>query len=388
MFSHRTDWELAPNALSEAVAARRRDGSSVIDWTLSNPTAVGLPYPEAELLRALGHPGALRYDPDPRGLPLAREALARRLARMGGEISPESLVLTSSSSEAYGHLFRLLADPGGEILIPKPGYPLFDDLARLSDVRAVPYRLEYDGSWHLDQESVLRGLTERTRAIVVIHPGNPTGSYFAAGEQEFLAELLSARGLPLISDEVFWPFHFSPTPPSPTFLSLPAPLLFVIGGLSKLAGLPQMKLGWVALAGEKGRRAEAIARLEMIGDTYLSVNTPVQRALGEILELTSPVTEALRTRAAANHRILRRGCEGSPASCLSAQGGWNAILRIPGSRSDEEWALDLLARDGLLTFPGHYFDLQGGTYLVVSLIVPEQETRRNLGLLLGRLSRG
>lgn len=370
-----------PNPLSAAVEARRLKGERVRDWTISNPTLVGFSSPQSMILEALASPAGLRYDPDPRGMRSAREAIAGHLSRSAGPIDPGSILLTSSSSESYSHLFRLFCEPGDEILIPTPGYPLFDDLARLGDVRVVPYRLRYDGMWHLDRESVRRALSPRTRGIVAIHPGNPTGAYVSREEQEFLASLAREREIPLISDEVFWPFPFESVEPARSFLMLDAPVVAVLGGLSKFAALPQMKLGWVVVGGEDARVRDALARLEMIGDTFLSVNTPVQLALPAILKYAVQVGEEVRSRVAKNLRTIAAGCAGTPISLLEAQGGWNAILRLPGGKTDETWGVELLHSHGLLAYPGHYFDLEGGSYLVVSLIVQEKETEEYIEML-------
>jgi alanine-synthesizing transaminase len=373
-FSDRTGWEFSPNALSRAIAARRGSGREILDWTLSNPTECGFQYPAEEIRSALGLPEALRYRPDPRGLFQSREAVSAWYAGEGLRVDPGALFLTASSSEAYSWLFRLLCNAGDEVLIPKPGYPLFDDLARLGDLRLVPYRCRYDGSWHLDLDTVRRGISTRTRAIVVIHPNNPTGNYLSGAEREALCGLAFEHDLALISDEVFWTFSFEEEIPAPSMHGAGAPLTVVISGLSKLAGLPQMKLGWMALSGEPGVVGGAAERLVMIADTYLSVNTPVQVGLARILESSSVLARAIRHRAAENYRTILRRLQGTPITLLSAQGGWSAILRMPAHRSDEEWALHLLEKAGLLTYPGHFFDLEGGVFLVVSLIIEEKKT--------------
>lgn len=371
-FSGRTGWEFSPNALSRALEARRGSGREILDWTLSNPTECSFPYPAEEIRASLSLPAALRYEPDPRGLPGAREAVSAWYARRGVHVDPGALFLTASSSEAYSWLFRLLCNSGEEVLIPKPGYPLFDDLARLNDLVLVPYRCRYDGEWHVDLGSVREGISDRTRAIVVIHPNNPTGNYLSAAERDALSLLARERDLALISDEVFWTYPLDEKVPPPTLHGADAPLTAVINGLSKLAGLPQMKLGWIALSGEGS--AEASKRLVMIGDTYLSVNTPVQAGLAGILESSADLADVIRRRAAANYRRIAARLSGTPITLLASQGGWNGILRMPGHRSDEEWALRLLEKTGVLTYPGHFFGLEGGVFLVVSLIVEEKKT--------------
>ncbi len=381
-FSIRTGWDFVPNALAVAVSGRRRRGEPVLDWTLSNPTLCGFPYATDGIRAALASPKSLRYDPDPQGLRESREVISEWYARRGVALDPGSIILTTGSSEAYSWLFRLLCEAGDDVLIPKPGYPLFDDLARLSDVRLVPYRLRYDGLWRVDLETIQGGVSRRSRAIVVIHPNNPTGNYLSFAEREWFCRFAAAHDLALIADEVFWTFPFEGEGPPPSMHGCDAPLTFVINGLSKLAGLPQMKLGWVAVSGESRRVEEASSRLAMIGDTYLSVNTPVQAGLGEILMHSSNLAEAIRTRAAANHRQIGDRLRGTGLTLLGAEGGWNAILRMPGTRTDEEWALQLLERFGLLTYPGHFFDLEGGVFLVVSLIIEEARTSEYLDTIL------
>lgn len=381
-FSARTDWDFGPNALTLAVSGRRTRGEPVLDWTLSNPTLCGFPYAADVIRAALASPASLRYDPDSQGLRESREAISVWYAHRGVVVGPGAIFLTAGSSEAYSWLFRLLCDAGDDVLIPKPGYPLFDDLARLNDVRLVPYRLRYDGLWHVDLETIQRGFSWRSRAIVIIHPNNPTGNYLSFAEREWLCRFAASHDLALIVDEVFWTFPFEGGAPPPSMHGCDAPLTFVINGLSKLAGLPQMKLGWVAVSGESRRVEKASSRLAMIGDTYLSVNTPVQAGLGEILEHSSNLTESIRLRAVANHRHMRDRLRGTGITLLGAEGGWNAILRMPGTRTDGEWALQLLERFGLLTYPGHFFDLEGGVFLVVSLIVEEGKTLEYLDALL------
>ncbi len=381
-FSNRTGWDFGPNELTLAVSGRRGRGERILDWTLSNPTLCGFPYEEGEIRAALASPASLRYEPDPQGLLEGRKAVSTWYARRGTALNSGSIVLTAGSSEAYSWLFRLLCDAGDNVLIPKPGYPLFDDLARLNDVRLVPYRLRYDGLWHVDLETIRRGVSERSRAIVVIHPNNPTGNYLSPAERVWLCRFAAERSLALIADEVFWTFPFEEGTPPPSLHGSDAPLTFVINGLSKLAGLPQLKLGWITVSGEPRKVEEASRRLAMIGDTYLSVNTPVQAGLEEILVHSSNLAEAIRLRAVANYRHIHDRLRGTRVTLLGAEGGWNAILRMPGERTDEEWALLLLERSGLLTYPGHFFDLEGGVFLVVSLIVEEERTLEYLDALL------
>lgn len=335
MFSSRLPWGTPSNALSERAAALR---GQYLDLTVSNPTRVGLVYPEREILAAFARPEMLEYDPDPRGMAAARAAV-------GADF------LTASTSESYAWLFKLLCDPGDAVLAPRPSYPLFEYLAGLEGVRVKQYPLRYAEGWFIDFAALERELTPRTKAILVVHPNNPTGSYVRAEELERLA----GYGLPLISDEVFASYaHVEGV--LPTLGGGGRVLTFVLDGLSKAAGLPQMKAGWIRVSGPGAE--EARERLELIADTYLSVSTPVQWALPGLL------------RASVHGQILervRRNLERVPEA-LRVEGGWCAILRMPGERTDEEWAGYLLEERDVLTQPGYFFDLDGGPYLVVSLL--------------------
>jgi alanine-synthesizing transaminase len=274
MFSARTAWDLTPNRLA-LLLEERRAGREVLDLTETNPTRAGFVAPP-DLLALLADPAALRYDPQPAGLPAARAAVAADFARRGVAVAPEHVVLTASSSEAYALLFKLLADPGDQVLVPQPSYPLFDYLARLESVEAAPYALAYDGEWHLPLPAVEAALTERTRAVVVVSPNNPTGSFLKREEAAGLAALCARRGLALIADEVFADYPLREDPRrAPSLAAEAAALSFALGGLSKSCALPQLKLGWIAVGGEAALREAALARLEVVADTYLSVGTPV-----------------------------------------------------------------------------------------------------------------
>jgi hypothetical protein len=368
MFSRRTLHESEPNALSLALRARRGSGLPVCDLTQSNPTLTNLPYDRARLLAALADPRGLSYEPTAFGLQSARVALQDLHRQAGFELSLEQLVLTSSTSEAYAFLFKLLCDPGDAVLIPQPSYPLFEHLATLESVSIAPYALAYDGSWHIDFDSLRRALSPRARAIVVVSPNNPTGSFLKKDELARLADL----GLPLISDEVFADFALGPDPRrARSVLELADVLVFALGGLSKLAALPQLKLAWLCAAGPRQLLADALARLELIADTFLSPNTPVQCALPEILASRGPVTAALNARIARNFACLSAAFRDSAAHPLFLEGGWYATLRLPALREEGQWALDLLSLDGVLTQPGFFYDFLEGRQLVLSLITEE-----------------
>jgi len=381
--STRLTWNPPENALA-AVTRAAVAGGALLDLTESNPTEVGLPYPTEAIATALARAPFAHYSPAPLGLPSARAAVAANYARAGVPVDPERIVLTASSSESYGFLFKLCCDPGDAVLVPEPSYPLFEYLARLEGVVPLGYRLAFDGVWHIDFASLgetlaaARKTGRRPRAIVVVNPNNPTGSYLKREELARLATLCEEGGLAIISDEVFssYPsYPSSPTSPDPTRVHTVAvePRLatagpaFSLGGLSKACGLPQLKLGWIVVGGRDA--SSSIAGLELIADTYLSVATPVQAAAGDLLALGAEVRAAIATRVAQNRAHLARFLPPiSLCTLLPAEGGWSAILRLPASRSDEAWATALVIEDGVLTHPGYFFDLRGGTFLVVSLI--------------------
>lgn len=370
MFSQRTRWDLTTNPLSEAVARARAAGRRLLDLTESNPTAAGL-QAGPQVLALLGDPAAARYAPDPRGLAPAREAVARDFARRGVALPAERLLLTASTSEAYGWLFKLLCDPGDAVLVPRPGYPLFEYLAGLESVRVDRCELAYDGEWHLDRASLEAALHARSRAVVVVHPNNPTGSYLKPAELEWLLELCARRGLALISDEVFADFTLELAAPPLSSLALPdAPaLVFALGGLSKSLGLPQLKLGWIGVAGPAALRQAALERLEILGDTYLSVGTPVQTAVPALLTRLPALQAPLRERVRGNLAALRQALTpGLPASLWRAEGGWYAVLRVPATLPEEQRCLRLLERHAVLVHPGFFFDFPREAFLVLSLL--------------------
>jgi aspartate/methionine/tyrosine aminotransferase len=379
-FSDRSSVDLAPNALAQALARR----PPPFDLTVANPTrGAGIPYDEAAILGALALPGSLVYEPAPFGLASAREAAARDLSAHGPPVDPSRVLLTASTSEAYAFLFKLLCDPGDEVLVPVPSYPLFEHLARLESVRAVPYRLAYDGAWHVDLPSVRDAIGPRTRAVVVVSPNNPTGSYLKASELAELARL----DLPLISDEVFARYALRADPSrARTVLDAPeAPLVFALGGLSKLAALPQAKLAWTAVGGRDA--AAAMDRLEVIADSFLSVGTPVQHALPALLASRGVAEQAILTRARANLAWLASEVAGSAVSLLDAEGGWYATLRLPRTRSEEAWTLAFLEQEGVHVHPGHFFDFDDEAYVIVSLLTPEATLREGARRILDRVAR-
>lgn len=396
-FSARTSWDLTPNRLAIRLKEMCDAGRAILDLTESNPTRCGFDYPETPILAAFADPRGFGYDPDPRGLRSAREAVARELTRsepatgslMTAErallhaVDPDSIVLASGTSEAYSWLFKLLCEPGDQVLVPAPSYPLLDFLAHLENVELTPYPIRYDGRWHVDLHRIAALCNARTRAVVIIQPNNPTGSFLNAEELAMLASILAERGVALISDEVFLDYRFDPDPSSiPSALDEPrsvagtsadrsgkAGLRFVLGGLSKSAGLPQMKLAWIALAGPQDEKEAALQRLETIADTFLSVNTPVQVALPRLLELGASVREQIRTRVRANREALL-GLERSAScwSCLDAQAGWYAVLRLPRLHNDDDWCLRFLEEERVHVHPGHYYSFPVEGHVVLSLL--------------------
>jgi hypothetical protein len=370
-FSERSAFEREPNALARAIAAARSRKPPILDLTESNPTAAGFEAPR-ELFASLAHPRAAYYEPHPLGHPEARAAVARELARAGTPVDAAQVALTCSTSEAYSLSFRLLCDPGDRVLVPRPSYPLLEHLARADGIELVPYRLLYHDTWQIDRADLReRARDRRVRAVVCVNPNNPTGSFASRTDAETLAEL----ELPIISDEVFSAYAFARDPePVTTLLELArgesrAPLVLALGGLSKYAGLPQLKLAWAIAAGHEA--PEALARLEILADAYLSVATPVQLALTEIFALASTTRAAIAARLARNLAQLARAVEGTPATLLRAEGGWYAVLRLPATRSDDEWALALLEQRGVIVQPGWLYDFEGGPFAVVSLLVRE-----------------
>jgi aspartate/methionine/tyrosine aminotransferase len=374
-FSRRTNWNTEHSELARAHRARIEAGLSVADLTASNPARCGFSYP-ADLLKALDDPRALDYDPQPRGLPEARRAVCEYYAGHGVTVAPEQIVLTTSTSEAYSYLFRLLCDPGGEILVPQPGYPLFDFLAALDDVRLKAAPLVYDHGWQIDPEGFRRAVTPATRAIVLVHPNNPTGHFTKLWEAEELAKLCREFDLSLIVDEVFLDYGLTSNSPD-RVTSFAAGLegvpAFVVSGLSKIAGLPQMKAAWVVATGPEAHAA--LDRLEVIADTFLSMNAPVQWALPAWLDSRHSIQQQIRNRVTNNLAELDKQLSSQDTvSRLGLEGGWYAVLRIAALRSDEATARALLDR-GVWVHPGYFFGMPESGWLVVSLLTPESEFR-------------
>ncbi|MGC1965415.1 MAG: pyridoxal phosphate-dependent aminotransferase [Candidatus Acidiferrales bacterium] len=375
MFAERTNWNFAPNRLSEALARHRSAGKALLDLTASNPTECGFEYARGAILEALANPAALNYSPDARGLRTAREAVAGYYAAHGAAIALDDIILTTSTSEAYSFAFRALCNPGDEVLIPEPSYPLFEFLAEIQDVRLVRYPLVYDHGWQIDFNALEGAITDRTRAVIVVHPNNPTGHYVKARELEALNQACAARELAIIADEVFLDFGLTDEARF-SFAGNAGALTFTTSGLSKISGLPQMKVAWLITSGPEQLKTAALARLEVIADTYLSVNAAVQVALPAFLEQRQAFQKELLARVMQNLVELdRQLAMQTVCSRLVVEGGWYVVLRVPASRPDEELAIDLLERRGVYVHPGHFYDFPADGYLVLSLITREEQFR-------------
>ena len=359
---------LTTNAITQALSRLRAAGTPLLDLTETNPTAVALPYPSA-IAGALADPGVLSYVAGPLGLPAAREAVARECSRSSAPVDANRVVLTTSTSEAYAFLFKLLCDPGDSVLVPQPSYPLFESLAALEAVRADPYRLEYHGRWSIDRESLLGALSARTRAILVVTPNNPTGSMLRGADRDWLAALAAERDLAVVSDEVFRDYTLGPAADAASLAGESRALTFVLGGLSKSAGLPQMKLGWIAVSGPDVSAARAMEELEVICDTYLSVTTSVQLAAPALIRAGRDIRAAIHERISSNLASLERTVAGdSPVSLLAPEGGWSAVLRVPATESEEALVLRLLNEFHVIVHPGYFFDFATEAFLVLSLL--------------------
>ena len=370
LFSSRVPRDLEPTPWARLLAERRVRGAPLLDLTEANPTRVGLGGAGAAELEALASADGGRYDPDPRGSPAARAAVAAYYATRGLTLDPGHLVLAAGTSEAYAHLFRLLIDPGGSFAVPAPSYPLFEPLLALEGAEARTYRLVFDGAWRLDLESLERALDAGASGVIVVQPNHPTGSCLDAGEIERLETLCESHGAAIVSDEVFGDHPWPPADaPLPSLLGERRVPTFVLSGLSKVCGMPGMKLSWIAAAGPDAARDRALAGLEWISDLFLSVGAPVQAALPRLLEARGPFQARVRARLRANLESIRSFTSRRPEfELLPAAGGWVAMLRAPLVRPEEDWALELLRRE-VVVHPGHFYDFESGAHLVLSLIV-------------------
>ncbi len=382
VFSRQTEFPSETNVVTRRRSDLVQAGRPILDLAGSNPTVVGLDFDES-ILAALAAPRGLLYAPEPLGSRQAREALSNRWHRLGHEQSFERIVLSASTSEAYSHLFKLLCDPGDEVLVPRPSYPLFEHLAQLEHVRLSTYQLEYDGRWYIDLDSLKLARTPRTKAVILVSPNNPTGSVTASDELTAIAAL----GLPIISDEVFSGFLFDrATTRYQSALSQKDCLVFVLDGLSKSLGLPQCKLAWTSLSGPQNLVESALERLEIVSDAFLSVSTPIQGALPELLRREAERHGLIQARLERNLLELRRLVSDTAVTLLHLDGGWNAVLQLPNTSSETEWVLTLLEQDDLWVQPGWFFDFAREAYVVVSLLTPPDEFSTGLQRLVWRVS--
>lgn len=373
-FSSRVPADLGVNRLSRALQQARAARRPLIDLTLSNPTRAGFDYP-GDLLEPLAHARGLTYEPQPFGLMDARRAVASDYSRRGVSVAPERVVLTASTSEAYSLLFKLLTNAGDAVLVPRPSYPLFDHLAQLDGVTACPYDLEYHDGWSIDVAGLEQSLSDRTRALLLVSPNNPTGSFVSRQELKRIAAMCAEREIAIVADEVFAEYQVRPGAcvDAGRTLDLRDGLVFSLGGLSKSVGLPQVKLGWIALTGNDDLVGVALERLELICDTYLSVSTPVQAAAADLLVRGAAIRTQIQARVASNYRALARRIEAVPScTLLVADGGWYAVLQVPSLESEEDLVVSLVDR-GVVVHPGYFFDFPRESYLVVSLLPPERD---------------
>jgi alanine-synthesizing transaminase len=382
MFAKRTNWNLQTNRLSVALAAHRAAGKALIDLTVSNPTECGFHYDEEAILGALGNPAALKYEPNPRGLDVARGAVAQYYAERHAVVSNDDIFLTTSTSEAYSYVFRTISDPGDELLIPEPSYPLFEFLADIQDVQLVRYPLVYDYGWQIDFHALEQTITPRTRGVIVVHPNNPTGHFTKPEEMRRLNEICAAREIAIIADEVFLDFSLKPTQ-NTTFAANSEALTFTMSGLSKICGLPQMKAAWLVVSGPAAWKTQSLARLEVIADTYLSMSAPIQWAIPALLGERHIFQRQLMARVGENLSELdQQLAKQKSCSLLEPEGGWNAVIRVPTTRSDEELALELLATKSVYVHPGHFYDFPREGHAVVSLIATQSEFAKGIERLL------
>jgi len=391
MFSKRTNWNLEENAYARAVRRHRESGRPLLDLTVSNPTVCGFRYDEAAILHALTFWAALRYDPEPRGLLSARAAVVEyyREKSPGAPLDPQHMILTTGTSEAYSFLFRLLCEPGDEVLVAHPSYPLFDFLAAIHDVKLCAFPLMYDHGWQFDFPALRQAISSRTRAILVVHPNNPTGHFLSCAEAELISAISREHNLALVVDEVFLDYELGVAEDHKkrhgTWMGSAEALTFVLSGLSKIAALPQMKVAWITVSGPDTLVGDAMARLEVIADTYLSLNAPLQYALPQLLAQRRNIQPQILSRIKVNLAQLDGQLARQQAiSRLKVEGGWYAVLRVPAGRSDEELAIRLIEEQSVLVHPGHFYEFAHDGYLVISLLTRVEDFAEGIARLIGR----
>lgn len=382
MFSQRTSWNLELNALSVALAEHRAARKPLIDLTRSNPTECGFHSDSQQLLAALNNAANLTYEPDPQGLSQAREAIVEYYSSRNCRVSPRDIFLTTSTSEAYSFLFRLLCNPGDELLIPQPGYPLFNFLGDLHDVSLIRYPLLYDHGWQIDLHAFERVITPRTRGVIVVHPNNPTGHFCTPAEIQQISKICSTRQIAIISDEVFLDFNLRDNLAG-SFASQSETLTFTLSGISKISALPQMKVAWLTATGPESLKQQATARLEIIADTFLSMNAPMQHALSVFLQQRHHFREQWRRRAQSNLAQFDTLLS-SQTLCtrLETEGGWYVVLKVPLTGSSDDLVMELLTVHGVYIHPGHFYEFPTDGYLVASLLTPETELSAGITVLL------
>jgi alanine-synthesizing transaminase len=389
MFSKRTNWNLEENAYTRAVRRHRESGKPLLNLTISNPTVCGFRYDESAILRALTSSAGLRHDPEPKGLFSARAAVVEyyREKNPGAAFDPERVILTTGTSEAYSFLFRLLCEPGDEILVAHPSYPLFEFLAAIHDVKLCAFPLVYDYGWQFDFPALRQAIGSRTRAILLVHPNNPTGHFVSCAEAQVINTMCKEHDLALVVDEVFLDYELGGAGDHKrrqgTWLGSAEALTFVLSGLSKIAALPQMKVAWITASGPDGLVGDAMARLEVIADTYLSLNAPIQHALGELLAQRRTIQPQILSRIKVNLRQLDEQLNRQQSiSRLKIEGGWYAVLRLPANCSDEELAIRLIEEKSVLVYPGHFYEFARDGYLVISLLTGLEEFTEGIARLI------
>ncbi len=383
MFSQRTEWELTPNRITGILEDLKKSNQRIFDLTESNPTNCGFSYLTQDLQGALMNPDNMRYSPATKGLAASREAVAKYYESKGITISPEQIFLTSSTSEGYSFLFRLLADPGNNILFPSPSYPLFEFLVGLNDIEMNYYPLNYENQWGIDFGELRNLITPLTSGIVLVNPNNPTGSFVKSPELVTLNQICHESQISIISDEVFHDYAFDRNQNFPSLAANNENLTFTLGGLSKMLGLPQMKLSWIVVSGPKAIAAEAIARLEIIADTYLSVNTPVQNALPVWMKLRTAIQDEIMTRVNVNRTFLSEHCG---KACLHSDGGWYAVLKLNPDMDEEKLVEDLLIQDQVYVHPGYFFNFNDEPHLIISLLPMKEDFEEGLKRVINRIS--
>jgi aspartate/methionine/tyrosine aminotransferase len=390
MFSARVQWNLPINRLSLALQARKAAGAPILDLTESNPTRSGIVYDRSAVTSSLSQPGLMLYQPEPRGLPVARMAIAEYYRERGLVVDPDDLLLASGTSEAYGYLCKLLCDPGDELLIPAPGYPILEILTPLEGVRLAHYRLLYDEGrgWRIDLERLRNSVSRSTRAIVVVSPNNPTGSFLKVDELAEIGAICRQFDCALIVDEVFTNYGRGEDPRRvASAVGASSALTFVLNGLSKVVGLPQLKLSWIHVGGPEELRRNAMDRLELVSDAFLSVGAPVQHAAARILAMRKGIQEQIRRRLEHNNLALVSALSGGGCTVRESEGGWYAVVGMPESVPDEELVLRLLDEDGVLAHPGYFYDFPKGSFLVLSLLTPPEVFGEGVGRLAARMRR-